>query len=247
MPNIFQISEELLSLFNELEENGGELTEELEAQLAVSQADFKFKVKSYTDVIKHTESEIDLINKEIARLRELKESKTKAIARLEKIIIWAVDMFGETTKSGGKFVDFATGKVSIRRSEKVEVNTETTNTVVKNVFSYINMLNYTHELDYNDYIDSGEVIKALKEMDNPINITEDELSYIQASLSIDVNLKDLLKDQGLEFTKKLLAFAQNYKATSNVSKSVLKPILKEGTVNLSNIANLEENKTVTIK
>lgn len=245
--NIFQISQELLDIFAELEENGGELTEELEAQLAVSQADFKYKVKSYTDVIKYTESEIDLIDKEIVRLKELKDSKKKAIARLEKIIIWAVDMFGETTKSGGKFIDFSTGKVSVRNSEKVEVNTEITDRVVKNVFSYINMLNYTHELEYNDWIDSGEVIKALKEMDNPIDITEDELSYIKASLSIDVNLKDLLKDQGLEFTKKLLAFAQNYKATSNVSKSVLKPILKEGSVNLSNIANLEKNKNITIK
>ena len=31
--NIFQISQEILDIFQELEENGGELTEELEAQL----------------------------------------------------------------------------------------------------------------------------------------------------------------------------------------------------------------------
>lgn len=245
--NIFQISKELLDIFEELEENGGELTEELEAQLAISQADFKSKVKSYSEVIKYTESEIKLIDEEIARLKELKDSKNKAITRLEKIIIWAVDMFGESTKSGGKFIDFGTGKVNIRNSEKVEVNTDVTDTVVKNFFSYFNMLNYTHELDQATSVNSEDIIQALKSMENSVNITEEELNQIQASLSVDVNLKDLLDTQGIDFVRKLLGFVTNYKVKSNVSKSVIKPILKEGNIHLSNIAHIEENKTIIIK
>ena len=124
MSNIFQISQDLLAVFQELEDNGGELTDELEAKLTVSQADFKTKIKSYTDVIKYTEGDIKLIDEEISRLKELKESKKKAIARLEKIVIWAIGMFGEANKSGNKFVDFGTGKVSVRNTEKVEIDDE---------------------------------------------------------------------------------------------------------------------------
>ena len=245
--NIFQISQELLDIFAELEENGGELTEDLEAQLAISQADFKTKVKSYGDVIKYTESEIDLIDKEIARLKDLKESKKKAITRLEKIIIWAVNMFGEETKSGGKFIDFGTGKISVRNSEKVEVNTDVTDLVVKNFFSYFNMLNYTKELNNYSGIDCKDCVTALKEMENPVEITEDELYNIQTSLTLDVNLRDLLTGEGFEFTRHFLKFVSNYKAKSSVSKTILKDALKEGNVDLHNIAELVKNQTITIK
>ena len=129
--NIWQISQELQSIIDELEENGGELTDELEARLSVSQADFKSKVKSYGDAIKYIEGDIKLIDEEVARLKDLKESKKKTIDRLSKIIVWAIDMFGETTKTGGKFVDYGTGKISVRNTEKVEVDTDTTDTVVK--------------------------------------------------------------------------------------------------------------------
>ena len=63
--NIFEIQQELLDIFAELEENGGELTEELEQKLNVTQENFKTKVKGYSDVIKVNKSEIDLIDKEI--------------------------------------------------------------------------------------------------------------------------------------------------------------------------------------
>ena len=44
--NIWQIQQDLLDIFNELEDNGGELTPELEEKLAVTQEDFKNKIKS---------------------------------------------------------------------------------------------------------------------------------------------------------------------------------------------------------
>ena len=237
--NIFQISQELLDIFQELENNGGELTEELENQLAITQADFQTKVKSYTDVIKYTDGEIELIDKEIERLKKLKESKSKAIARLEKVIIWAVNNFGESTKSGGKFVNFGTGKV--------EVKSDITDAVVNNLFKYLNALTYTKELSQMNDVDCKDCIEMFKNADNPVTITEDELYNIQASLSFDVNLRDLLYGEGFEFVKKFLQFTKNYKAKSNVSKSSLKSILKENNVDLHNIATIVPNQTISIK
>jgi hypothetical protein len=245
--NIFDISKELLDIFQELEENGGELTDELESRLAITQADFQAKVKSYTDVIKYTNAEIDLIDKEIARLKSLKESKNKAIDRLESIVIWAVSKFGDTTKAGNKFIDFGTGKVTVRNSEKVEVDTDIADTVVKNVFSYLNMLNFTKELNYTENINSSDVVKAIGEMENPVNITEEEFNNIDASLSINFNLKKLLDSKGIEFTKQFLNFVQSYKTKSNISKTALKPILEKNEVDLHNIASLVHNQTLSIK
>jgi len=246
MGNIFQISQELLDIFQEIEDNGGELTEELESQLAISQADFKTKVKNYTDVIKQAESDIKLVDEEISRLKDLKESKKKAIERLKKIIIWAVDMFGDETKSGGKYIDYGTGKISVRNSEKVETNDELVDNVVNNVFSYLNQLSYTNELE-EDNLDCNDLLKALKNTDNPINITDDELYNIQANLSFNVNIRDLIFGNGLEFTKKFFKFINSYKVKSNIDKTIVKGILKEGNADLHNIASIVPNKTVQIK
>ena len=56
--NIYEISQTLLDIHNELEENGGELTEELEKALTITQADFKQKVRDYASVIKQVNLDI---------------------------------------------------------------------------------------------------------------------------------------------------------------------------------------------
>ena len=66
--NIFEISRELDFIFDKLEENGGEFTEELEEQLSISQDEFTSKVKAYLSVIKHTESDVECCDKEIVGL-----------------------------------------------------------------------------------------------------------------------------------------------------------------------------------
>lgn len=232
--NIFQISQELLDIFAELEENGGELTEELEAQLAVSQADFKTKVKSYTDVIKHTESEIDLIDKEIARLKALKDSKEKAIARLEKIIIWAVEMFGETTKSGGKFVDYGTGKVIIKNTEKVEINDDFASQTANSFMEEIRSLAYTKELYYNELKDN-------------VSIPEEDIKGISINVNFDVPLESLYSKEGYNIITALYANNKFFKFKPNISKTDLKPKLKEHPDVYQKLARIVPNKTINIK
>ena len=245
--NIFEITQELQDVFAELEENGGDLTPELEQQLTVTQNDFKQKVKSYSELIKSTEAEIKLIDDEVDRLKSIKDSKKKAIERLKKIIIWAIGMFGDTNKNGNKYLDYGTGKISIRNTEKVEVNTDTTDKVVKNFFSYLSYISSTGELDNLANTTPGVILNAIADMDDGVSINYDELSEIQTTLSFDVNIKDLLEGKGLDFVKQFMKFVEVYKAKSNINKTALKEVLKEGNVDLHNIAELTPNQTITIK
>ena len=236
--NIFQISQELLDIFSELEENGGELTEELERQLAITQADFKDKIKSYTDVIKYTKSEIKLIDEEVDRLKGLKDSKNKAIARLEKVIIWAIDMFGESNKSGNKFVDFGTGKVSIRNTEKVEVNDD-----------------FAKE-QLESFIDEIKSFARSKELyENPI---QDLMSYnkdldgISADITFTVSAKDLFDDTNtydskLSILRILFSSNTDLKAKPSISKTALKEVLELHPDAYPDLAHIVPNKTLSIK
>ena len=197
--NIWEIQQDLLDIFNELEENGGELTPELEEKLAVTQEDFKNKVKSYGEVIKNLKGEIDIIDKETARLKELKDAKNKVIERLSKVIAQAITQFGDETKSGGKFLDYGTGKISVRNTTKVEVDTERTDAICKSMFNYFNALAYTRELNSVHDLDEKEVREAIKNSDGGMEFSADELYNIPATLTFDVNLKELLQNEGVDF------------------------------------------------
>ena len=231
--NIFQISQEILDIFQELEENGGELTEELEAQLAITQADFKSKVKSYIDVIKYNESNIGLIDQEIARLKELKDSKNKSIARLEKVIIWAVETFGETNKSGGKFVDYGTGKITVRNTQKVEVEEDFASARVNYFMEGIRELAFTKEIYYNELKD---IIPKSKDIDG-----------LSVNVSVDVPLTDIYNESGYNILKTLYQYNKAFKAKAAVSKTMLKDALKENPDAYPKLAHIITNKTLTIK
>ena len=120
--NIWQIQQDLLAIFDELEENGGELTEELEEKLAISKENFRTKVEGYVNVIKQVKSDIAAIDQESKRLAELKKSKNAVIERLTKVLVPAIQNFGDVSKFGSAFVDYGTGKVSIRNTQKLELD-----------------------------------------------------------------------------------------------------------------------------
>lgn len=233
--NIFEITQELQDVFAELEENGGELTPELEQQLTVTQNDFKQKVKSYSELIKCTEAEIKLIDEEVDRLKTLKESKKKTIARLEKVIIWAIDKFGETNKSGNKFVDFGTGKVNVRISDKVEVNDEYADNTVNNFITTITEYARTKEIFYND-------VEDLIPIQN-----EEDLKGVNVDISFNVPILDLYKEDKFDIIKTFFEHNTMFKAKANVSKSELKEELKENPNSYPNLARIIKNKTITIK
>lgn len=233
MSNIFQISQDLLDAFQELEDNGGELTDELEAKLTVSQADFKTKIKSYTDVIKYTEGDIKLIDEEISRLKELKDSKKKAITRLEKIVIWAIGMFGEANKSGNKFVDFGTGKVSIRNTEKVEVDDEFAEDAVNKFMEQIREIAFTGELANND-------------IEDLVTLPDDVINGVTAKISVDVPLKEFYGSAG-NILRALYAANKVFKYAPSINKTELKTALKENPEAYPMLAHLVPNQTLTIK
>ena len=127
MANIYNIEKDLLSILDELEDNEGELTPELEEKLIIKQDEFKAKIKSYSNIIKMLECDIKAIKEEKDRLNNLQKSKEKTIERLKKIMIDAIEMFGNSTKTGGKYIDYGTGKVSMRNTHAVEVEEDSVN------------------------------------------------------------------------------------------------------------------------
>lgn len=230
MASIFNIQQDLYAIFDSIEENEGEITPELEEVLTIKREEFSTKIQGYVAYIKQLELDNKGIKEEIARLKDLQKSKEKTIDNLKKIMAMAIDAFGDTNKSGTKFLDYGTGKVSICKSDSIEVDEEGTKQFVNRFFRYFNWLHFTNtanqqELDVKDVIDFCNKNKQDDEEDIvETNYTDDDLTNLQANLDFKVNLKDLITNpNGLKLINSLL----DYKVLATIKPSVDKIEVKK--------------------
>jgi len=114
--NLFNIQQQYLSLANQLSE--GEVTPELEQELAINESQLQEKAVNYGYVIKQLGHEVNAVNEEIKRLTDIKKRNEKAIERMETAISNAMQLYGIEK------VDSSFLKLSFRKSESVEIVNE---------------------------------------------------------------------------------------------------------------------------
>lgn len=102
--SIYHITQEFLQLMYSIEENGGELSPEAEASLALNRENFNEKAESIANVIRHMKAEEQLLADEIDRLTERASRKQAARMRLEKRLTDASTLL-EIPEVRGKYID----------------------------------------------------------------------------------------------------------------------------------------------
>lgn len=112
--NLYEITREALELASLLETE--ELTPELEEMLLINQEQLQAKAGNYAKVIANIQSDADVIDQEIKRLKAMKESKERAITRLKDAVKNAMVV------SNIDKIEHPLFKMSLRRSESVEVD-----------------------------------------------------------------------------------------------------------------------------
>lgn len=245
MSNIFEIEKRYLDIISELEENGGELTEELAEELSITENEFKNKVEAYANVIKSIKNDLALIKEEQTRLKSLYERKEKVIDRLQEVLISAIDQFGDVKKSGVKYIDYNTGEISIRKNEAVQVNDDLVNKITNHVDLCLHNKKCLNTLDYDDKFDTKILYEYLKNTN--ISITEEDVNNIDLKFEVKVPIKTLIEGSGYNAVKEIVKYTDNYKVIGNVSKTDLKPKLKENGAYTPNLARLVNNKSIIIK
>ena len=112
--NLYEITQEAQYLAVLLETE--ELTPELEQALIINQDQLQAKAVNYAKVIANYQAESDAIEQEIKRLKAMKESREKKIEWLKESVKKAMLV------SGIEKVESPLFKLSVRRSEAVEVD-----------------------------------------------------------------------------------------------------------------------------
>lgn len=250
--NIYNIEQELLSIFDEIEENGGELTPELESKLVITQDTFKEKVKDYTNVIKLLNDDILSIKEEQTRLKTLADKKQKTIERLNKILLAAINEFGNTKKSGVKYIDYGTGEISIRKSKAVDVDKTLLIAIGRAIQLNTNYIRNTNQLDVVDRLDADHVISLSEtgfddEENVGYNVSLNDLYHTNTEITINIPTSSLFDGTNYDIIKEIAKRDIDFKSVSSVNKTELKKELEENGACAPNIARLVENQNITIK
>lgn len=255
MASLFTISSQLEELFNEIEENEGILTPELEEQLLITQEDFKYKVQDYANAIKMLEGNIEAIKKEKLRLQTLQQSKEKTIERLKEAMKVAIIHFGDTNnKTGSKYIDFGTGSISLRKSQSLEIDEASIDRFVKRALISLqwnkssNLL-FASEINYDDIVDYANQ-KSQAEIEEDAEVvpfTKDDIKKLKTKLSFDVNLEDMLTtEDGIEFVRHLINYIDKIDTKVSVDKTDIKSQIKNGET-CPTYAKLVSKNNVVIK
>lgn len=104
-----------------MEENGGEVTDEILEDLAIRRDNFTHKAEAYTKFILKLESEADAAAAEIKRIQALKKAKENTVNRLREHLLAALMVFTEEDAKGIRRYETPLAKLSTRKSQAVEV------------------------------------------------------------------------------------------------------------------------------
>jgi len=116
--NIYKIQNEYQLLINQIIENEGEITPELETALTINKEQLEQKGVNYAYVIKQLDYDCEQIDNEIARLNKLKKVRANLTDRLKNTVSSAMQLF-EVEKIETPLI-----KLNFRNSESVEITNE---------------------------------------------------------------------------------------------------------------------------
>ena len=136
MKNLFNIDAELYEVYSEIENNGGEMSPELEAALEITEAERMTKGEGYVYVIKQLKSQSDLLKAEAKRLLEIAKQYENSADKLADRLLQSVIAHGQIKTS---FVTISTRKSksvritdeSLLHFEYLRVKTEPNKTAIK--------------------------------------------------------------------------------------------------------------------
>lgn len=248
MASIYNISQELNELILTIEDNGGEITPEIEEALIMKEEELKDKVKSYTQVISSMESDVKAIKEEKARLNDLQKTKERTIESLKKIMINVVNQFGDTTKSGSKFIDFGTGKISTRKTESVVLDDVKLEEIQRRFVSVLNYYKQHDILDENNTNIDKLVNDVLGGLSHEATLCSvEDLKLVNANFKFNFNINELVtSEDGVKILRLMSEYFGTPIIETSVSKTDIKTAIKEKKASPS-FAVLEHNQSLTIK
>lgn len=250
--SIFNIEADLEAIFMELEDNGGELTPEIEEKLKITQENFENKVSKYVKAIRYYEDNVSILKgrkKGIDDLLKVRENRAK---RLRAVITDAVSRYGIKGKSGNRVFELWDAKLFTRNTEAVELKEDRIAILTEEFFDYARELYRQGILETGEDIDPTGMLEAINAVcvakygEDFVPFTMGDFANTRYKISFDLTLKELLTD-----TQYILKAFSALTYCSDVAfctpKDSIKGYIKTIDESDLSIAELKVNTNISIK
>lgn len=247
MASLYQISDEILSIFNTIEQNDGEITEEQEKFLTIKEEELSDKLNDYVKALQVWKSDIDTCKCEEKRIKEVRGKYDNRIKRLKENMLSAVKMFGKEGKTN-KFIELPTCRLYTKISKSVEVDEDRIDILISELTRYIHELVHQGVLYTGEDVDIEGLVCAINanciaehgETFKPFTI--DDLLHIRLDICTTGTIYDYFR-KGENVLKGITKFPTLI--TNSTSKDNFKFAI-ETNQNIS-VAKIVENESIQIK
>lgn len=250
--SIFNVEADLEAIFMELEDNGGELTPEIEEKLKITQENFENKVSKYVKAIRYYEDNVSILKgrkKGIDDLLKVRENRAK---RLRAVITDAVSRYGIKGKSGNRVFELWDAKLFTRNTEAVELKEDRIAILTEEFFDYARELYRQGILETGEDIDPTGMLEAINAVcvakygEDFVPFTMGDFANTRYKISFDLTPKELLTD-----TQYILKAFSALTYCSDVAfctpKDSIKGYIKTIDESDLSIAELKVNTSISIK
>lgn len=151
--SLYNINQEQRELMYNIELMDGEITPEMEQQLAINESELQHKSIAYLEIIKTKDAFNSNIDAEIKHLQGLKKSNNKILTRLKDNLLNAVKTFGTYEVGLQKF--------GIRKSESVEIDADVNVNLLPDEFKTIKITESANKTALKKALKTGVEIEGI--------------------------------------------------------------------------------------
>ena len=240
--SLYQISDELQLLLSQIEESGGEITEEQEKQLEIGQEELNNKVENYCNAITILKSEEECAKNEKKRLNDLQNVKKNLIEKLKNSLLQTVSKFGYTGKSGNKVLDVTNHKLFTKVTKSIVLNEDYIIELYKQ-----GILETGENIDVSGMLGAINAIAKSEQGEGFVPYTLKDLSMINFRFEYKVSFDNIFGGKADDVAKLILSpnSVLNYEPNDYL-KTYLEIDENEGSNNIT-FAQFEQKESITIK
>ena len=252
--NIFNISQELEDIFYQIEENGGELTPELEEKLAITEDKLYDKLDGYRRVHSKLLSDAKTCKEEETRIAKLRKTKENQAEKLKDTMLTAVQQFGALGKSGNRTINLPDAKLYTKASACTELDNNRIAILMQLFLDFYRVAWEQDVLEQISYLDNEKLLERINQKyselypnEEIVPFTTDDFNSLKLNFNFSYSLTDL---NNIARFSLLQAWFDNAEICNNcvsgeVNKTTIKNMINSG-YNVT-VANVVEHESLIIK
>lgn len=197
--NIFNISRELEDILYQIEENGGEITPELEERLAITEENLRDKLDGYRRVHSKLMSDVKTCKEEETRIAKLRKTKENQAERLKDTMLAAVQQFGALGKNGNRLINLPDAKLYTKASACTEIDNNRVS-ILMQLFLDIYQTSWDNDMLEVEHgaIEDAQLLDMINEKYNSlypnegvVPFTMEDLDALKVNFNFTFSIRDL--------------------------------------------------------